>query len=133
MNGSAIGGRAVPRKNQRAFNRLRVMAEYGSSGIWAAEPIGPFRHGMVGYARLALPDDLTARFAAWIERYWRRLDGGFEAGPFNAEGLELARALKRHVGPDTEVVFAPEAEEGGLEPEQVIEDAPGDAADLRGM
>jgi hypothetical protein len=76
---------------------------------------------MVEYARLGLSADLASRFEAWIAGYWQRLDGAFEAAPFNAEGLELARALKRHVGPSTEVVFAPEAEDGGLGPEQVIE------------
>ncbi len=118
----------MTRKKQHPFKRLRVMADYGSSGIWGATPVGPFRHGMVGYSRPRLPADLVARFEAWIEWYWQRLDGGFEAAPFNAEGLELARALKRHVGPDTEVVYAPEAEDGGLEPEQVIDAEPGAAA-----
>jgi hypothetical protein len=45
------------------------MSEYGSSGIWAAEPVGPFRPGMVGYPRLGLSAELAARFAARIEWY----------------------------------------------------------------
>jgi hypothetical protein len=98
------------------------MAEYGSSGIWAAQAVGPFRHGMVGYAALRLPADLAARFGAWIEGYWRRREDAVEVERFNAEGLALARALKRHVGPGTEVVYAPEAADGGLSPEQIIED-----------
>jgi hypothetical protein len=113
--------KAVGRKQRRSFKRLRVMAEYSSSGIWAAEPFGLFRHGMVGYARLGLPADLAARFAAWIEKYWRRLDGGLDLVAFNVEGLELARALKRHVGASTEVVFAPESDEPGLRGDQIID------------
>jgi hypothetical protein len=110
----------MARKEQKRFARLRVMAEYGSSGVWAAEQIGPFRHGMVRHSTLSLPDDLAARFEAWITRYWQRRESEFDTALFNAEGLELARALKRHVGPQTEVVFAPEAEDGGLLPEQVV-------------
>jgi hypothetical protein len=110
----------VARKQQSSFKRLRVMAEYDSSGIWAAEPVGLFRHGMVGHARLGLPPELASRFDAWIESYWRRLDGSLDLESFNAEGLELAQALKRHVGSDTEVVFALESDEG-LRPEQVVD------------
>jgi hypothetical protein len=114
----------LAKKQKRPFKRLRVMAEYGSSGIWVAEPVGPFRHGMVGYTRLRLSADLAARFTAWIERYWHRLNDEFDTKAFNSEGLALAFALKRHVGPDTEVVFAPESEEGGLEPERIIDASP---------
>jgi len=66
----------VARKQQKRFARLRVMAEYGSSGVWSAEPGGPFRHGMVGHARPPLPEDLAARFDAGIARYWLRCQSG---------------------------------------------------------
>jgi hypothetical protein len=97
------------------------MAEYGSSGIWAAEPVGPFRHGMVPYAKLHLDADLILDFEAWILRYWQRRESGFNTPAFNAEGLRLAKELKRHMGPETEVLFAPESESGGLEAELVID------------
>lgn len=119
----------MARKQQKRFTRLRVMADYGSSGVWTAEQVGPFRHGMVSHSALSLPDDLAARFNAWIAWYWQRRDAAFSTAPFNAEGLKLARGLKRHVGPQTEVVFAPEAEDGGLLPEQVVEAAPDPACD----
>ncbi len=108
-------------KRNRPYTRLRIMAEYGSSGIWAAEPVGPFRHGMLSHGELGLTVQLAARFDTWIDRYWQRLDDEFDAILFNAEGLELALELKRHVGPATEVVFAPESEDGGLEPDRVVE------------
>jgi hypothetical protein len=110
----------MAKKQKTPFKRIRVMAEYGSSGIWATEPVGPFRHGMLRYSRLGLPDDMVARFEVWIEKFWQRKNDAFDVVSFNAEGLELARSLKRHLGPETEVVFAPEAENGGLDPEQVI-------------
>ncbi len=111
----------MARKKRHVFKRLRVMADYMSSGIWAAEPTGLFRHGMVEHARLGLPAELAARFRAWIRWYDQQPEVRLEVGRFNAEGLELARALKRHFGPATEVVFAPEADDGGPLPEQVVE------------
>lgn len=100
---------------RRLPKRLRVMAEYGSSGVWVAEACGPFRHGMIEHKRLSLPDGLAQRFAAWIERYWAVLDHRpFDVESFNAEGRSLAVALKAFVGAETEVVFEPETAEGGL-------------------
>ena len=102
--------------------RLRVMAEYGSSGIWVAEPCGLFRHGMIGLKRLRLPAELAGRFVAWIEKYWARLDHRpFDVVAFNAEGRSLALELKAFVGLETEVVFEPEAESGGLGAPEVID------------
>src|SRR5262249_15494768 len=103
---------------------LRVMAEYRSSGVWVAEQVGLFRHGMVRHSTLSLPDDLAAQFDDWITWYWQRRNDKFDTASFNAKGLELARALKRHVGPETEVVFAPESEDGGLLPEHLVEAEP---------
>jgi hypothetical protein len=108
---------------QRFPKRLRVMAEYGSSGIWVDETIGPFRHGMISYKKLGLPKELSSRFTAWIERYWARSKDGFDAVAFNKEGRSLAVALKSFVGPDTEVVFEGEAPEGGLLAPEIIEDS----------
>ena len=105
---------------RRFPTRLRVMAEYGSSGIWVAEAVGPFRHGMIATRRLGLPDELTERFAAWIERYWARRRDDFDVEAFNSEGRSLAVALKAFVGPDTEVVFEGEANDGGLLAPEII-------------
>jgi hypothetical protein len=96
------------------------MAEYGSSGIWVAEAVGPFRHGMIAHKKLGLSDELAERFAAWIERYWARLRDDFDVKAFNAEGRALAVALKKFVGPETEVVYESETENGGLLAPQII-------------
>ncbi len=101
--------------------RLRVMAEYGSSGIWVAESVGPFRHGMIDHQKLGLPDELAERFGAWIERYWARLRDEFDAKAFNAEGRALAVALKAFVGSETEVVYEGEAEDGGLLSPEIVQ------------
>jgi hypothetical protein len=114
----------MARKQQKRFARLRVMDEYGSSGVWAAEQVGPFRRGMVRHSTLSLPHDLATRFNAWIGRYWLRREAGFDTASFNSEGLELAQAIEHHVGPETEVVFTPEAEDGGLLPEQLVKAEP---------
>ena len=100
--------------------RLRVMAEYGTSGIWVAESVGTFRHGMIDHKKLGLPDALAERFGAWIERYWARLRDNFDPKAFNTEGRALAVALKGFVGPETEVVYEGEAEDGGLLSPEII-------------
>ena len=97
------------------------MAEYGTSGIWAAESVGPFRHGMIGHKELGLPVELAAQFAAWVERYWARLRDDFDAKAFNTDGRALAVALKEFVGSETEVVYEGEAEDGGLLPPEIIQ------------
>lgn len=93
--------------------RLRVMAEYSSSGIWV---IGggpkPFRHGMIEHRDLRLPPDLAQRFDAWIEAY-ESLDEA-ETTAFNLLGLQLATELKQVVGGGVYVEFVAEADGGGL-------------------
>ena len=91
------------------------MAEYSSSGLWAIEPTGPFRHGMVSYEALDLPEELAQRFREWISRYWLRLDGKpFDVEAFNAMGRALAQELKQVVGPAVYVEFVPERPDGGI-------------------
>ena|SRR5689334_1042564 len=101
---------------------LRVMAEYGSSGIWVVEPHGPFRHGMVEHRRLGLPEELAAGFRQWIEDYWKVLDQTvtFDVAQFNNKGRRLAESLKRHVGQATRVLLALEGPDGALGTEEEI-------------
>lgn len=97
--------------------RFRVMAEYGSSGIWAFSDgtTGAFRHGMVEHVALGLPFELSQRFAAWIATYEdHRLADTLDVDAFNAEGLALANRLKAHLGSDIHVEFQGEAADGSL-------------------
>jgi len=91
---------------------LRVMADYGSSGIWVVESRGPFRHGKIEHQALRLPLDLSGRFNAWISDYWQVLDAPdrFDKGRFVAAGRELARELKSFVGSEVRVVYAAEGD-----------------------
>jgi hypothetical protein len=92
------------------------MADYGSSGIWAVEPVGRFRHAMIECASLGCPADLVARFAAWIASYDERLGDRFDHETFNRTGRSLAEELKTHLGADTSVEHVPELAEGGVGP-----------------
>lgn len=114
---------------REGYKQLRVMAEYGSSGIWAVGQQGAFRHGAVGYSALRLPTSLSRRFEAWIESYDDRLtfsdtvtttNPAFDSEKFNAEGRLLAQALKAHVGPETYVEYLPELPDGGLGLTEVV-------------
>jgi hypothetical protein len=81
----------------KAELRLRVMAEYTSSGIWVIKPIGPFRHGMIEHKALRLPAKLAQEFNAWIEWYWDNLieDGAaLDRKKYSLEGLDLTQELK---------------------------------------
>ncbi len=102
--------------------RLRVMAEYGSSGIWQVIEKGSFRHAMRDHSSLNLPPALSEAFSRWIARYEERLlaPGEFDAGAFNAEGRRLARELRAHLGPAGSVEFVPEMADGSLgDPEEM--------------
>ncbi|MCC6624923.1 MAG: hypothetical protein IT385_26990 [Deltaproteobacteria bacterium] len=101
---------------------LRVMAEYGSSGIWGSVARGGiFRHGMIEHAALGLPADLAAAFDAWIRRYEDEGPSGrLDAADFNREGLALAVRLAEWVGPGGHVEYQGEAPDGGLAPAIVV-------------
>ena len=101
--------------------KLRVMADYGTSGIWADGEIGPIRHGMVKHADLSLPSDLAASFDAWIETYWtRKAWGQLDTESFNQTGRGLAVQLKAFVGGAVVVSFQPELWPSGLGPEELL-------------
>lgn len=104
-----------------ASSKLRVMADYGSSGIWADGDIGAFRHGMVRHGDLSLPRDLASDFKAWIEGYWeRRQWNQADSDAFNETGRSLAARLKAHVGDKVTVTFQPELWPSGLGLEESI-------------
>lgn len=107
--------------------RLRVMAEYSSSGIWRIAPAGrgPFRHGMIEHRSLDLPADLARAFDEWIERYTvENLAGTLDRKAFNLEGHRLAtrlRAFLSSCGHTPHVELQGEAEDGSLLPAIVID------------
>jgi len=98
---------------------VRVMAEYGSSGIWgvSTRPGGIFRHGMLEHDALGLPAELRADLDAWIRRYEDEGPGGhLDVADFNRQGLALAQRIAAALGPDQRVEFQGEAPDGGLLP-----------------
>ena len=109
-------------RRQLAPVKLRVMAEYGSSGIWLIQQVGVFRHSMVGYSSLGIPRELAKRFEEWIAVYENKSDetSDYDCLAFNAEGRLLAQAVKHHVGSDSSVEFLAETPEGGLSPAEEI-------------
>lgn len=98
------------------------MADYHSSGIWVIETTLGFRHGMVSYEVLGLPDDLKGKFEKWIETYNTRLHNqSFDIKEFEHKGLELAKELKSFVGPSIYVEYNPEESDFGVAMEEVIQ------------
>ncbi|MBO0795301.1 MAG: hypothetical protein J2P36_30785 [Ktedonobacteraceae bacterium] len=104
-------------KKQNILPKLRVMAEYGSSGIWMIGQIGIFRHGMIEHHALGLPPELARHFDEWIMEYTSPLENpghSLDVTGFNATGRALAAELKRFLGPAYQVEYLPEKEDGSL-------------------
>lgn len=103
--------------------KIRVMADYGSSGIWAFSdpPAKGFRHGMLEHQRLKLPKALSDAFDLWIQRYEDEAPKDLlDIATFNAEGLRLASLLKQHLGPHRHVEYQGEYEEGASPPAAIV-------------
>ena len=103
---------------------VRVMAEYGSSGLWGLVPgdFGLFRHAMLEPSQLQLPDDLVRRLAAWIDTYERDNPcDQLDTDMFNTEGEALARAIKHVVGTALHVELQPELPDGRPGPARAID------------
>ncbi len=95
--------------------KIRIMADYGSSGIWAFSdpPAQGFRHGMLEHQRLKLPKALSHAFDLWIQRYEDEAPKDLlDIDAFNVEGLRLATLLKQYLGPQRHVEYQGEHEEG---------------------
>jgi hypothetical protein len=91
---------------------LEVRGDYSSSGIWTRKAAGLLRGAMVSHGDLALPEELASRFREWLRRHdLHGKKAGFDVSTFDAIGMELARDLQEHVGPLTQVNFAPVATE----------------------
>lgn len=101
--------------------KLRVMADYHSSGIWVIEPMLGFRHGMISHEDLGLLANLSNKFKKWIETYNARLNNqDFDIKEFDHKGLELAKELKSFVGPSIYVEYEPEESDYGTRMTEVI-------------
>ncbi|GHO68309.1 hypothetical protein KSC_072010 [Ktedonobacter sp. SOSP1-52] len=97
-------------KKVNSPRKLRVMAEYGSSGIWD-------RQGMIEHHAFGLPPELACHFDEWITEYTSPLENPghpLDVTAFNAKGRALEAELKRCLGPKYQVEYAPEMEDGSL-------------------
>lgn len=96
--------------------KLRVAADYSSSGIWLVEPWGELEPGMLAHEHLNLDPQLASKFDAWIELYALRLrdDASFDTHTFNITGRSLAAELRQFLGSRAEVVYLPESADGGV-------------------
>ena len=96
--------------------KLRVMAEYGSSGIWFVQRTGVFRHSMIEHSALNLPLHLSKKFDHWIKTYEQNLseDDTFNTIQFNEEGRQLSRELYIFMKNRAEIEFVPENPDGSL-------------------
>jgi hypothetical protein len=83
--------------------KIRVMADYGSSGIWgfSEKGLGGWRHGELEHRDLKLPRELSERFDKWIRIYEDQNPKDLlDTEAFTAEGMMLARLLKAFLGPN---------------------------------
>ena len=87
----------------RRQRHLRLMADYGSAGVWDYDntPLDP--------ARLPLSPKLRGRLARWCARFEKSFEAEIDLEAFAAEGRAIARAAKAEL-PDWSVVYFDEAE-----------------------
>lgn len=99
--------------------KLRVLAEYESSGIWRSGPNGVSE---VKHEDLGLPPDLRGQFYKWIALYSRRLaEDDWNLDEFNARGRSIAKDLKVFMGPEIAVEYIPELPSGDEGPPETID------------
>jgi hypothetical protein len=106
-------------KKANILPNLRVMAEYGSSGIWD-------RRGMIEHHALGLLPELAHHFDEWIMEYTSPLENpghSLDVTAFNATGRALAAELKQFLGPAYQVEYLPEKEDGSLGAAESITEA----------
>ena len=86
----------------RRGQNLRLMADYGTAGVWDHDgaPLDP--------ARLPLSPKLRARLARWCVRFQRSFETEIDLEAFAAEGRAIARAVKAEL-PTWSIVYFDEA------------------------
>lgn len=109
--------------NKNLPKKLRVMADYSSSGIWVIDPgkFAPWRHGMISYEVFGLPEELSIRFSDWIKIYDKNLSNEGLDKDFDKIGLQLARELKKFLGQDVYIEYEPQKSSFGKDMEKVLE------------
>ena len=79
----------------RSALMIRVMAEYGSSGVWgfSKNPSGLFKHGMMEHSELHMPRELQERFERWIQEYeTKNLNDTLTMDTFKCRGFRAGKA-----------------------------------------
>ena len=81
---------------------VRVMADYGSAGLWDHDgaPLNP--------NRLPLSSKLRERLTRWCVRFQRSFEREIDLDAFAAEGHAIARAVKAEL-PDWSIVYFDDA------------------------
>ena len=87
---------------RRRPKHLRLMADYGSAGVWDHDgaPLDP--------AKLPLSPKLRSRLARWCARFQKSFETEIDLDAFAAEGRAIARAVKAEL-PHWSVVYFDEA------------------------
>jgi hypothetical protein len=82
--------------------RVRLMADYGTAGLWDYDGTA------LDLAKLPLSPRLGARLSRWCDRFQASLDREIDLEAFAAEGRAIARAVKAEP-PDWSIVYFDEA------------------------
>jgi hypothetical protein len=84
---------------------VRVMCDHSAEGVWHRDGSAP------PVSALPVPETLQARILAWQRTFEEsaRDDGSVAAPGFGAEGLAIAREVKRHLPGWTVVYFDEDA------------------------
>jgi hypothetical protein len=85
------------------LGRVRLMADYGTTGVWDRDgvPLSP--------DRLPFSAKLSQRLARWCARFQTSFEREIDLEAFAAEGLAIARAVKAEL-PGRSIVYFDEAE-----------------------
>lgn len=113
LRGITVPQLGADRGPGRVAAGVLVAAEYASSGIWGIDPDDPDGPSP-GASREALgfPEELNRALDAWIEWYcgYCERPESFDLEGFNSRGRQLALEVKRFLGAEIRVFYAPESD-----------------------
>lgn len=100
------------------YDFVRVMADYGSSGLWVKfdAPDEMFRHGMAVPDDIGISQELADKLSLWIDKYDTLENDEESVKKFDDEGRQLARLVKNELGKSVTVVYSPESNPKADEP-----------------